>query len=157
MSEASDLEAAKLRIRGGVQVGQLRRTGGQDLPEAFGDQRFRFAGLSGFPRDWFARGRFEVQSGEAAGLVGMIKADRTVAGGLRELTLWQGLRSAAAPGDLVRIEVGCDKRLSTCREKFANTLNFQGFPFIPGDDWLTTYPKRSGRNDGGRLAPPVQP
>ena len=127
------------------------------VTEAFGDQRFRFAGLSGFPRDWFARGRFEVLSGDASGLVGMIKADRTVAGGLRELTLWQGLRSAVASGDLVRIEVGCDKRLSTCRDKFANTLNFQGFPFIPGDDWLTTYPKRSGRNDGGRLAPPVQP
>jgi uncharacterized phage protein (TIGR02218 family) len=141
----------------GVDMSAPGRSATVAVAEAFGDQRFRFSGVSGFAPDWFARGRFVVESGAASGLVGMIKADRTVAGGLREVTLWQGLRAEVVPGDAVRLQAGCDKRLSTCRDKFANTLNFQGFPFIPGDDWLTTYPKRSGRNDGGRLEPPVQP
>ena len=41
---------------------------------------------------------------------------------------------------MVRIIAGCDKTAATCRTKFANFLNFRGFPHIPGEDWLTSYP-----------------
>jgi len=30
-----------------------------------------------------------------------------------------------------RIQPGCDKRLVTCRTKFANRLNFRGEPHVP--------------------------
>lgn len=43
----------------------------------------------------------------------------------------------------------CDKRWATCRAKFGNGVNFQGFPDIPGDDFLTAIPVQGGRNDGG--------
>lgn len=43
----------------------------------------------------------------------------------------------------------CDKRWATCRSKFGNGANFQGFPDIPGDDFLTAVPVQGGRNDGG--------
>ena len=43
---------------------------------------------------------------------------------------------------------GCDKRSSTCSEKFDNLLNFRGFPTIPGEDFLTVYPAKGERNDG---------
>ena len=43
----------------------------------------------------------------------------------------------------------CDKRWATCRVTFANGVNFQGFPDIPGDDFLTAVPVQGGRNDGG--------
>lgn len=43
----------------------------------------------------------------------------------------------------------CDKRFSTCVGTFANGANFQGFPEIPGDDFLTAVPVDGGRNDGG--------
>jgi uncharacterized phage protein (TIGR02218 family) len=43
----------------------------------------------------------------------------------------------------------CDKRWATCVGTFANGLNFQGFPDIPGDDFLTAAPVEGGRNDGG--------
>ncbi|MBN8527692.1 MAG: DUF2163 domain-containing protein [Caulobacterales bacterium] len=43
----------------------------------------------------------------------------------------------------------CDKTWATCRELFGNGLNFQGFPDIPGDDYLTAYPAEGGRHDGG--------
>ena len=42
----------------------------------------------------------------------------------------------------------CDKRWSTCVGTFANGINFQGFPDIPGDDFLTAAPIEGGRNDG---------
>lgn len=44
--------------------------------------------------------------------------------------------------------VGCDKRWATCVGTFANGVNFQGFPDIPGDDFLTAAPVEGGRNDG---------
>lgn len=43
----------------------------------------------------------------------------------------------------------CDKRWATCLGTFANGANFQGFPDIPGDDFLTAAPVEGGRNDGG--------
>lgn len=43
----------------------------------------------------------------------------------------------------------CDKRWATCRSKFANGANFQGFPDAPGDDFLAAAPVQGGRNDGG--------
>ncbi|MFC5372912.1 DUF2163 domain-containing protein [Brevundimonas faecalis] len=43
----------------------------------------------------------------------------------------------------------CDKRWATCVEVFGNGVNFQGFPDIPGDDFLTAQPMETGRNDGG--------
>ena len=43
----------------------------------------------------------------------------------------------------------CDKRWATCIATFANAANFQGFPDIPGDDFLTAAPLQGGRNDGG--------
>ncbi len=109
----------------------------------------RFAPMPGFDLRWFERGRAEVLSGAAQGLVGVIKADRWL-DDAREIELWQGLRADLAPGDRVRLEAGCDKRAETCRLKFHNLLNFQGFPHMPGEDWLMAYPAQGGVHDGGR-------
>ncbi len=43
----------------------------------------------------------------------------------------------------------CDRRWSTCVGTFGNGVNFQGFPDIPGDDFLTAVPVEGARNDGG--------
>jgi len=43
----------------------------------------------------------------------------------------------------------CDKRWETCVGTFGNGINFQGFPDIPGDDFLTAWPATGGRHDGG--------
>ena len=43
----------------------------------------------------------------------------------------------------------CDKRWETCVGTFVNGVNFQGFPDIPGDDFLAAYPATGGRHDGG--------
>jgi hypothetical protein len=36
--------------------------------------------------------------------------------------------------------VGCGKRFETCRDRFANGINFGGFPAIPGNDFVISYP-----------------
>ena len=83
--------------------------------------------------------------------MGVIKNDRFT-GGVRTVELWEALRADLLPGDLVRLEAGCDKRMETCRLKFSNLLNFQGFPDIPGDDWVMAYPGRgTGSMDGSSL------
>jgi hypothetical protein len=43
----------------------------------------------------------------------------------------------------------CDKSWRTCRDTFANLFNFQGFPDIPGDDYLAAYASDSPANTGG--------
>lgn len=114
-----------------------------------GDQYFEWADLAGFEAGWFARGRFVVQTGAAAGLTGTIKADRSLPGNGRRIELWQPMRARVGPGDMVRLEAGCDKRFATCQLKFANLINYQGFPDIPGEDWVMSVPKQSGVNSGG--------
>ena len=89
-----------------------------------------------------------VLDGAAAGLTGVIKRDVETSG-IRNITLWHPIRAAIAAGDQVRIEAGCDKRAITCRLKFQNFLNYQGFPDIPGDDWSISDPSRAGNLDGG--------
>jgi hypothetical protein len=34
---------------------------------------------------------------------------------------------------------GCDKRLDTCIDRFANLLNFRGEPYVPGADLLLNH------------------
>ena len=34
----------------------------------------------------------------------------------------------------------CDKTIATCSARFGNALNFQGEPFLPGNDMLAQYP-----------------
>ncbi|WP_264213727.1 DUF2163 domain-containing protein [Leisingera thetidis] len=112
------------------------------------NEAFRWDALPGFEPDWFTGGRLTVLSGAAEGLWAAVKADQSHAGG-RRITLWEPVRAPVAPGDMVRLEAGCDKRMETCRLKFNNLLNFQGFPDIPGEDWVMAVPRQSGMNTGG--------
>lgn len=113
------------------------------------DRVFLFSDLGGFDDRWFEGGRFEVTSGAAAGLVGVVKIDR-IEGEHRRVELWQSIGAPVAEGDGLRIIAGCDKRPSTCRLKFGNFLNFRGFPHIPGEDWLASYPVPQRASGGAR-------
>jgi uncharacterized phage protein (TIGR02218 family) len=137
--------------RCGFDVGQPGFVEERPVEEVAEGRVFRFTGLTGFDDRWFEKGRFTVLSGGAAGLVGAVKNDRLRPGDVREVELWQALGAAPVASDLVRIEAGCDKRAETCRLKFANFDNFRGFPDIPGEDWLMSYPVGAAVNDGGSL------
>lgn len=102
----------------------------------------------GYPTQWFERGRVTVTSGRSTGLHGMVKFDRE-ASDRRTVTLWVDFDLPPQVGDLITLQAGCDKLAVTCRSKFANFLNYRGFPNVPSTDWVASYPVSSQRNDGG--------
>jgi uncharacterized phage protein (TIGR02218 family) len=112
--------------------------------------RMLVSNLNAYADRWFERGRLRVQSGTAAGLSAVIKLDRLQNAG-RVLDLSHRLSAPLQAGDLLRLEAGCDRTAASCKAKFGNFLNFRGFPHIPGEDWLSSYPISAGRNDGGSL------
>ena len=87
-------------------------------------------------------------TGQAAGLWASIKRDVTE-DDARLIETWEPLRAPVLVGDQVRLIAGCDKRFETCRLKFNNLLNFQGFPDIPGEDWVMAVPRSTNPNTGG--------
>ncbi len=56
-------------------------------------------------------------------------------------------------GDGFEVTVGCDKAFATCKAKFANALNFRGFPHLPGNDAAYGYVTDGAIFDGGPLVP----
>ncbi|MBW8785194.1 MAG: DUF2163 domain-containing protein [Novosphingobium sp.] len=47
---------------------------------------------------------------------------------------------APAAGTRAIVREGCDRTLETCAARFANAINFQGEPFLPGNDLVARYP-----------------
>ena len=109
------------------------------------------ADLGSFADGWFTQGVVTWLSGGNAGQRGTVKVDRRGAAGARRIGLWQSPGRPMAAGERFRIVAGCDKRADTCRKKFDNLMNFRGFPLIPGDDWVTAYPKGGANHDGSSL------
>ncbi len=56
------------------------------------------------------------------------------------LVLDTPIAAGLAPGLRAMVREGCDHTLDTCAGRFANAANFQGEPFLPGNDLLTRYP-----------------
>ncbi len=108
----------------------------------------RLQGAESSDAGWFERGRLDVLDGAAQGLWASIKLDEPARDG-RDVTLWSSIGGGLAVGDRVQLTAGCDKRMTTCRLKFNNMLNFQGFPDLPHEDWVMAVPKRSSQHRGG--------
>jgi hypothetical protein len=87
----------------------------------------------GRPDGWFEHGVAIFETGLNAGVARDVLAWTQ---STRTLTLFLPLPFPALPGDVLRIQPGCDKRLATCRDRFANRLNFRGEPHIPGDEGI---------------------
>lgn len=109
----------------------------------------RLATLGPQAPGWFRRGRLVVLDGPARGLASAIKRD-SQQGSQREVELWEPLRAPLNPGDRVTLTSGCDKRFATCRDRFANLVNFQGFPDLPGDGWMLRDPATGPLRGGSR-------
>ena len=87
------------------------------------------------PTDWFKYGTVTFTSGLNANYSEEIKS--FTSGGI--IVLNAPMPYTIVPGDLYTIKAGCDLLYTTCKSvKFDNGTNFQGFPFIPGADRLST-------------------
>ncbi len=108
-------------------------------------------GLAAFPDGWFAGGRLSWRDGANAAQSVEIKAHRA-GDATASFDLWQRAPRPIAAGDAFTVAAGCDKRLATCRDKFANVPNFRGFPHLPGNDFILRVPLQGEPGlDGGSL------
>ncbi|SDH74187.1 DUF2163 domain-containing protein [Roseospirillum parvum] len=60
--------------------------------------------------------------------------------GASTLALWLPAKLEIAEGDTATLYPGCAKTRAVCRDKFANVINFRGFPDLPGIDQAMSYP-----------------
>ncbi|KQP60890.1 DUF2163 domain-containing protein [Methylobacterium sp. Leaf112] len=111
----------------------------------------RVALAAPFAPGWFTGGRLVWAGGAQAGHASDLRTHAGDGAGHR-LALWQAPARPVDPGDAFAVTAGCDKRFSTCGGKFSNTLNFQGFPHMPGNDFVVRQAPGSGPGlDGGSL------
>lgn len=130
-----DLDDPVYRVQGNVsQV--------DEATTAFGAEA-----LASFADDWFAGGALVWTSGPNAGQRLEVRSSRP-----GRLVLRGACVLPMAAGDGFTVRVGCDKRFETCRLKFANAVNFRGFPHIPSPEIVMTVGAPGvDRYDGGSL------
>jgi uncharacterized phage protein (TIGR02218 family) len=104
-------------------------------------------GLSGFAAGWFTGGLITWTSGLNSGASMEVKT-HSVAGTLRVIELVEAMAFDIAVTDTFSVKAGCDHSIETCLSKFNNVINFRGFPHMPGNDWLQSYPNSGEGNDG---------
>jgi uncharacterized phage protein (TIGR02218 family) len=115
-----------------------------------GTSAFTASGLDAFDDGWFTAGKLTFVSGANAGLSMEVKSHRNA--GAVALVLWQAMPEPIAAGDTFTVTAGCDKRFQTCHDRFNNVVNFRGFPHIPGNDFVISYPTQGAPgNDGSSL------
>ena len=133
-----DLTSARFRVTGSVLT-------------AVGPSSLVVTGLDAYADDWFSRGRLLVTSGANAGFAVEVRQHVRGTDGVA-LSLWQAPAKNWQAGDQFSVTAGCDKLIETCTGRFANAVNFRGFPHIPGSDYLVAHPALSALpNDGGAL------
>jgi uncharacterized phage protein (TIGR02218 family) len=99
-------------------------------------RRFTVSGLAGFAHDFFSRGLLTFTSGPSAGLKIEVKAHAKT-GSVVTIELWADAEGLPAVGNAFTVTAGCDKHFETCKAKFSNSINFRGFPHMPGNAFLT--------------------
>ncbi|GGA93600.1 hypothetical protein GCM10011491_22250 [Brucella endophytica] len=137
--------------RCGVNANDPRYAGTGTVLEP-GDAAFAASGLGGFQAGWFANGILRWLSGANAGREAVVVSHVSSAGAAR-LSLRDIPGAPIAAGDTFRVIAGCDKSFATCKAKFANAVNYRGFPHLPGNDAAYAYVSGDDEFDGGPLVP----
>ena len=86
---------------------------------------------------WYDGGELTWTSGANAG---QTVAVRSWDAATSTLTLFLPALYPIQVGDAFTIRPGCDKTFATCQAKFDNAINFRGFPHVPGNDQVLSYP-----------------
>lgn len=101
---------------------------------------------AGIETGYFDGGSLEWQSGENTDLgaekLRIIRQFKQ-SDNIHSIILHSAMKHPIALEDGVKLIVGCDKSFATCRDKFANSVEFRGFDQMPGKDFKFTYPQRS--------------
>lgn len=105
---------------------------------------FRASGLHAFAANWFTHGKLHWSDGGVSEV-----AAHSLNDGAAILEVLDVAESALTFGAAFVVNAGCDKRFETCRTKFANAVNFRGYPHMPGNDAVQAGPVDSDVLDGG--------
>lgn len=93
------------------------------------------------PAGYYDFGKITFTGGLNAGLAMEIKTYTQIGGGSPsqfQFALQMAMPYTVAVGDTYSVLAGCDKKAATCKNTFANLVNFRGFPHIPGSDHLVS-------------------
>lgn len=115
-----------------------------------GDRGFAVSGLSGFAESWFALGTLQWLTGTNTGRKAEVLGHALTSVDVK-ITLLEAPVRPVEIGNTFDIFAGCDKRFETCQSKFANAVNFRGFPHIPGQETIIRYAARGDTNSGSVL------
>jgi uncharacterized phage protein (TIGR02218 family) len=130
-------------VRCGKDIEDPEFRGDGVVTAVLGDGAVRADGLEAYAEGWFARGRLVwADGGESE-----VSAHR-VEGAEAVLELLDAPGAALNVAAAFTVYAGCDKRFDTCRAKFANTINFRGFPHMPGNDAVQAGPVAGAPMDG---------
>lgn len=132
-----DLETTSFRTTGTVLAQQGRFS-------------VELSGISGFDQGWLSFGYAQWTSGKRIAISDTIN-EHQILGSKHILVFAEPVGDWLEIGDVATLYAGCDRCLSTCRDKFFNVPNFRGFPHIPGSDAVLKYPKAGGDLDGSPL------
>ncbi len=143
-------DAALGDARCGVNLNDPAFKGAGTVVTVVGDRSFTVSGLSAFADGWFALGTLTWTAGANAGRKAEVLTHEVGATDVT-ITLQESPVLAIAVGDTFDIAAGCDKRFETCRDKFANAVNFRGFPHIPGQNTVIRYVAKGDTNTGAVL------
>jgi uncharacterized phage protein (TIGR02218 family) len=122
--------------------------GAGTVATVFDARRFTVTGLDAIAGGDLSGGKLTFSGGANQGR-GMEIKRHAAAGGIVTIELWQAMSDAVAAGDGFTVTPGCDKTFATCRDRFANTINFRGFPHMPGNDAVLAAPAAGQALDGG--------
>jgi uncharacterized phage protein (TIGR02218 family) len=93
----------------------------------FGNNRVKFSGI-------VADGQVRFLDGPQTGFVFGVISNQA-----EWLSLDRPLIEGTSIGTPSEIREGCDHTFATCSGRFANSVNFRGEPFLPGNDLLARY------------------
>lgn len=99
--------------------------------------------LSSYVDGWFDLGLLVTAAGQNIGIRKHVQ---------NSIYLWGPLTASVPVNSVITVYAGCKQDAETCRTKFGNIQNFQGFPFMPGNDAIADYPViGKGDYSGGSL------
>lgn len=132
----------KVNMSGNAVGGTPIRRTGVALSAVVSSKEIRWSDSA--PSGFYSGGVVKVTSGANAGLERVIKA-HTNSSGTAAVTLRLAFPFALAVGSTITVEAGCDRTFETCRDKFANAVNFHGEPDLPGNDRVQMVGRTNGK------------
>lgn len=136
--------------RCGIDLNAAGRNGTGAVTQVLDAFEFLASGLSGVASGVLTRGKLVWTSGVNNGLAVEIKAHSSSAG-VSRIAIALPMGAPVVVGDTFSATAGCDRTFATCRDRFANTVNFGGFPHMPGTDFAMSYPNQGAGNDGSKI------